>query len=178
MDSTIFIRSRRVLALWLVVPLLAVAVTELGSRAFYSYQQVAYLRNQSLETLIPEMTAEEARFDQFIGGYQISTPDASSVESAYIELLTAAAEEAKFNITSIRLVQEKESQHNTIRLAAQVSGLGPCSRIVEFLQTVKKKDSLIYEEQLELTRSFEDSELLDVQATLGKIYIASEGGFR
>ena len=175
MDSSVFIRNRRVLVMWLAVPLLAVAVAEIGSRTFCNVQQESYQRKKALDGLIPEMTAAGERFDRFISGYTLGTAGSSSIEDTYIELLNTAADMAKFKITSIKLVQERDGKSNTIKVVANVSGKGSYRSIVAFLNFSKKKDPLIYEERIDLSGSGENRDLLQLAAQLGRIYIGNEG---
>jgi hypothetical protein len=176
MDSTVFIRSRRVLAFWLVLPLLAIAVTELGSRTFYNYQQISCLRNQSLNRLIPEMISENAQFDEFIKGYEVNTADSASIEDVYIKALEAAAEEAGFKITSIHLEQDRDHTPAAVKIAVNLDGVGSPGSLAAFLHAVKTQDPSIYEEQIALTRSVDNPEIIQMEAQLGKIYGAGEGG--
>lgn len=175
MDSTLFIRSRRVLTLWLIVPALAAVAVELGSRTFYSYQQVSYLRKQSLDKFIPELITAEEEFNQYIQGYRISTAGSASIESTCIELINTAADAARFKITSINLTQERGASPDAVKVAVSVSGTGSCRNLIALLQYIKNQDPLIYEEKMELTRSFEDSDVLQAEVQLGKIYIGNEG---
>jgi hypothetical protein len=176
MDSTVFIRSRRVLAFWLVLPLLAIAVTELGSRTFYNYQQISCLRNQSLNRLIPEMISENAQFDEFIKGYEVNTADSASIEDVYIKALEAAAVEAGFKITSIHLEQDRDHTLPAVKIAVNLEGTGTPGSLAAFLHAVKTQDPSIYEERIALTRYDESVNMLLLEATLGKIYGTGEGG--
>lgn len=175
MDSTLFIRSRRVLTLWLVVPALVAVAVELGSRAFYNYQQGSSLRKQSLDRVVPEMIMAGEEFNQFAAGYQISTEGSSSIESSFIELLNTAADAAQFKITSIKLTQERGASPDAVKVIVTVDGTGLCGSLVAFLQNVKNQDPLIYEEQMEITRSYEDSDILQAEISLGKVYLENEG---
>ena len=176
MDSTIFIRSRRVLAIWLAVPVLVVTTVDFGVRTFYNNQQVSYLRKQALDKYIPEMLVGEGDFNRFIKGCVINTASSSSIEDKSIELMNTAANLAKFNITSIDVVQTRDKKNNTIKVAVNVSGIGSCRSIAAFLANIKKQDPLIYEEQIDLSNAVEGPGVLQMEAQLGKIYIENEGG--
>lgn len=176
MDSTIFIRSRRVLAGWLILPLLAIAVVEVGSRTFYNYQQASCLRNQSLNQLIPEMIKEEAKFDEFIKGYEYNTADSASIEDVYIKTLETAADATGFKITSIHLVQDRNQTQPAPKIAVTLDGIGPPRSLIAFLHAVKMTDPAIYEERIALTRYDESLNMLLLEATLSKIYSAGESG--
>jgi len=176
MDSTVFIRSRMVLAIWVIFPMLAALAVGLGSRAFFDAQQASYLRRQSRDHFIPEMLLEGERFSQFMKGYVINTSDSSSIEDATIELLNAAADTAQFKITSINLTQARDANPGTVKVAVSVEGIGSCRSIAAFLQNIKTQDPLIYEEQLQLTRSVDGAELLKAETQLGRIYIENTGG--
>ncbi|MEI7850669.1 MAG: hypothetical protein WCH86_02440 [Kiritimatiellales bacterium] len=176
MDSTIFIRSRRVLAIWLVAPLLVVASVEFGVRTFYNDQQASYLRKQALDKFIPEMLMGAGDFDRFIKDYVVNTENSSSIEDSSIELMNTAASLAKFKITSIDVVQTRNETPNTIKIAVNVSGIGSCRSIAAFLVNIKKQDALIYEERIDLSRAVEGLDVLQMEAQLGKIYIENEGG--
>ena len=176
MDSTVFIRSKVALAAWVSFPLLAALAVGMGSRAFYNAQEASYLRHQSLDRFIPEMLLEEERFNQFIKGYVIKNADSSSLEDATIQLLNEAADTAQFKITSINLTQARDAKPGTVKVVVSVEGVGPCRSIAAFLQDIKKRDPLIYEEQLQLTRAVEGEDLLQAEALFGRIYIENTGG--
>lgn len=176
MDSTIFIRSRRVLAVWLAVPVLVIAAVEVGVRTFYSEQQTSYLRKQTLDKFIPEMLIGAGDFDRFIKGYEISTAGSASIEDSSIELMNTAAGIAQFKITSINVVQERDQKLNTIKVVINVNGIGSCRSIAAFLGNIKKQDPLIYEERIALSRAVEGLGVLQVEAQLGKIYVENQGG--
>ncbi len=176
MDSTVFIRSRRVLAFWLVFPLLAIAVVELGSRTFFNHQQVSCLRNQSLNRLIPEMIKENAQFDEFIKAYEVNTADSASIEDVYIKTMETAADTTGFKITSIHLVQDRNQTQPAPKIAVNLNGVGSPGSLVAFLHAVKMKDPSIFEEWIKLTRSVDNPEIIQMEAQLGKIYGAGEGG--
>lgn len=176
MDSTIFIRSRRVLAIWLAVPVLVVTAVDLGVRTFYNTQQVSYLRKQALDKYIPEMLAGEGDFNRFIKGCVINTTGSKSIEDTSIELMNTAANLAKFKITSIDVVQTRGAKPDTTKVAVNVNGIGSCRSIAAFLQNIKKQDPLIYEEQIDLSNAVEGPGFLQMEAQLGKVYIANEGG--
>ncbi len=175
MDSTLFIRSRRVLTLWLIIPALAAVAVELGSRTFYSYQHDSCMRKQTLDRVIPEMIAAGKQFDQFISGYQISIAGSTSIEDACIELLTDAAAAAKFKVTSINLTQDRQQTPDTVKVAVKVGGTGSCRSIAAFLQNIKKQDPLLYEEKINMTRTVEGLDILQVEAQLGRVYIEKTG---
>ena len=176
MDSTIFIRSRRVLAVWLAVPALVIAAVEVGVRTFYSEQETSYLRKQTLDKFIPEMLMGAGDFDRFIKGYEISTADSASIEDSSIDLMNTAAGLAQFKITSINVVQERDEKLNTIKVVINVKGIGSCRSTAAFLVNIKKQDPLIYEERIDLSRAVGGLNVLQVDAQLGKIYIENEGG--
>ncbi len=176
MDSTVFIRSRRVLAFWLVFPLLAIAVVELGSRTFFNHQQVSCLRNQSLNRLIPEMIKENAQFDEFIKAYEVNTADSASIEDVYLKTLGTAADTTGFKITSIHLVQDRNQIQPAPKIAVNLEGIGSPGSLIAFLHAVKMNDPSIYEERIALTRYDESLNMLLLETTLSKIYSAGEGG--
>jgi hypothetical protein len=176
MDSTIFIRRRRVLAIWLAVPVLVVTAVDFGVRTFFSDQQVSCLHKQALDKFIPEMLVGEGDFNRFIKGYVINTASSSSIEDTSIALMNTAAGLAKFKITSIDVVQARDEKFKTIKVSVNVSGIGSCRSIAAFLVNIKKQDPLIYEERIDLSRAVEGAEILQVEAQLGKIYIENQGG--
>jgi hypothetical protein len=176
MDSTVFIRSRRVLVFWLVLPLLVIVVVELGSRTFFNHQQVSCLRNQSLSRLIPEMIKENAQFDEFIKRYEVNTADSASIEDVYIKTLGTAADTTGFKITSIHLVQDRNQTQSAPKIAVNLEGIGSPRSLVAFLQAVKMKDPAIYEERIALTRYDESLNMLLLETKLSKIYSTGEGG--
>lgn len=175
MDSTIFIRSKRRLAAWLILPVLIAASAEFGSRTFYSIQQTFFLCKQTLDRVIPEMLREGERFDQFINRYAISTAGAASLEDTSIQMLNTAAEATGLKITAMNLMQERDENRKTVKVAVTLEGIGSCRTIVMFLQQIKIQDPLIYEERLTLTRTGESEDLFKVSAQLGRIYMEREG---
>ena len=175
MDSTIFIRRRRVLAVWLLVPVLVIAVAEIGARSFYNYQQASYLRKQALDKWIPDMIVEEAGFDRFVKGYLLNTTKALSIEDSSIELVNEAADAAGFKITSIDVVPERDAKLNIINVAVNLNGIGTCRSVIAFLQQVKTQDPFFYEKRIDMTRTDENRDILRVEAQLGKIYIENGG---
>lgn len=171
MDSTIFIRNNRVLAVWLIAPLLVAVLAESGSLVFHVSQQGSYGRAQALDKAIPEMIAAQESFGRFIQGYEISKAEAQSIEDTCINLLNRTASAAGFKITSINLVQQRDAKSDVIKVSVNVSGTGPSRSMVTFLQQLKKQDPLIFEERIALTRLMDATETVKMDAQLGRIYI-------
>lgn len=174
MDSARFMRKRSVLAAWLAVPVLLALVTEFGAAGFREYQQMAAQRSRTLETLLPQMNAENRRFEKFLADYQVIATSGESVEDAFINLIRGAAGDAGCTVGSVELAQEpvKEAPGIT-RVRINLEATGSSRAVADFLKNIKNADPRIYEERVLLMRSAEDAAELQIEADLGKICTAS-----
>jgi hypothetical protein len=173
MDSARFMRKRSVLAAWLIVPALLALITELGSAGFRDYQKMAAQRSRMLEALVPQMNAENLRFEKFLADYQISADPGESVEDAFINLINATAEDAGCTVSSVKLVQEPvDGAPGMTRIRISLEATGTGRAVANFLKNIKNTDPRIYEERVLVMRSAEDADDLQIEADLGKICTA------
>ncbi len=172
MDCTPFIRTKWVLAAWLLAPLLILIAVELAVRSFYNQQQSACEQNKTLAHVAPRMQEEVDIAEHFLKNYRVKNLGQGSVEDAYIATINTAASEAGFTTETVHLNQETlDDDLGTSKIVMRLQGTGTCRQIADFLQKVKQADPLICESKLAMAPSGRSATSLQINVELTKIYV-------
>lgn len=177
MDSAQFIRRRSVFIAWVIVPLALAALTTISAHSFMERQQITLVQKRTLQRVIPDMILALEEFHDFIAPHIIPIDAITSIEDASITLLSAAAEQAGFTLTSMGLAQTPvDKAQGIVRIDIHIKGEGTGHNLISFLQGIKAKDRFIYETQVSISTAGRNTPLYKLEATLSKIYIELPGG--
>lgn len=171
MDCTPFIRTKKLLAAWLVIPALLILLITLGSREYCNQQQISCEQRQIVSQMIPLLRDEAAYARRFLKSYAIDKSGEASVEDACIALFNNAANQSGLRVRSINLKQDPiDEALQTARIAVQIEANGTCRQVADFLKKLKTADPLIYENRFLITRAGARDDALQVEAEFIRIY--------
>lgn len=177
MDSAKFIRKRSVLIAWLAVPLLLAGLLDRFAYSFLERQRLSYVRNKTLERIIPKMARVAGDFDEFIRPYRKSSGSDLSSQDKTIELLNQAAATASLTLTSINLKEETpDLSPDCVRINFQIKGEGTPREIGAFLNKVKTEDPQIYESRIVAVHDSRNLGKFQLEAVLSKVHLRSLRG--
>ncbi|MBI9020626.1 MAG: hypothetical protein JEZ10_05165 [Verrucomicrobia bacterium] len=169
MDCTPFIRTKKLLAAWLVLPPLLITLIALGTREYCNQQRIACEQRETVSRMIPRLRDEAAYARRFLESYSLGRK--GSVEDAYIALFNTTADKSGLRVRSINLKQEPiDAALKTARIAVNLEADGTCRQIADFLQKLKSSDPLIYESQFLITPAGAKADTLQINADFIRIY--------
>ena len=171
MDCTPFIRTRLVLASWVVLPLLLVLLVELGPREFCNRQRISCKQHEAVFAMVPRLHNEADYAKRFLQGYAIDLGPEASVEDAYIARINQAARESGLLVNSINLNQKPiDPDLGIAKITIHLKGTATCRQTAEFLKKLKTEDPLIFESRLLATPMGFKRDALQIDAEFIRIY--------
>ncbi len=171
MDCTPFIRTRLVLASWLVLPLLLVLLVKLGPREYCNRQRTSCEQHEAVFGMVPRLHNEAGYAKHFLESYAIDLGSEASVEDAYIARINQAAHESGLLVHAINLDQKQiDPDLGTAMITIHLQGTGTCRQTAEFLKKLKEEDPLIFENRLLTTPLGFKKDALRIEAELIRVY--------
>lgn len=171
MDCTPLIRTKRLLASWLLVPLALVLLVEFGSKDYYNRQKSSCEQHEALFQVVPLLQSEADYARRFLESYAINLNREASVEDAYIARINQAAHDSGLLANSINLKKDSiDSDLGTAQITIHLKGSGTCRQIAEFLKNLKTEDPLLLENRLLISPTGINGDALQIDAELVRIY--------
>ena len=171
MDCTPFIRTKRVLACWLLAPLILVLLVEFGSQEYYNRQRISCEQHETVFRVVPLLRTEADYAQRFLESYAIDLGHEASVEDVYIARINQAAQESGLLANSINLEKESiDPDLGIAKITIRLKGSGTCRQTAEFLKKLKTSDPLIVENRLLTTPIKTKGDALQIDAEFVRIY--------
>ncbi len=172
MDCTPFIRTRWILAAWLIVPLLLLVTIGMAGRSFHYQQRTSLQQKIALFHMVPNMQSEADAAEEFLSTCRLDGSESVSAQDLYYSLINTAALNSGFELETIYLDQKTiDFELKTSRLTISLLGTGTSRQAAEFLQQIQTEDPMLFASTLRMFPSGKAPDILTLETDLVKVYV-------